>query len=47
MKVIIACKLTDEITPEDCDYIGVDKGALFLARQGIHMVCAIGEFDSV
>lgn len=47
MKVIIACKLIDEITPEDCDYIGVDKGALFLARQGIHMVCAIGDFDSV
>ncbi|MGM9941140.1 MAG: thiamine diphosphokinase [Bulleidia sp.] len=31
----------------DCDWIGADKGALILARHGIHMVCAIGDFDSI
>lgn len=47
MKVIIACKLTDTIVQENCDYIGVDKGALSLARNGISMACAIGDFDSI
>lgn len=47
MKVIIALKPSGQIIREDCDYIGADKGALILARNGIHMVCAIGDFDSV
>lgn len=29
------------------DWIGADKGALILAQHGIHMVCAIGDFDSI
>ena len=32
---------------KDCDYIGVDKGALVLAEQKIQMLEAIGDFDSV
>lgn len=47
MKVIIALKPSGQITREDCDYIGADKGALILAQNGIHMRCAIGDFDSV
>ncbi len=45
---IIALKLTSQIqyNPE-YDYIGVDKGALTLAKQKIKMVEAIGDFDSV
>ena len=31
----------------DRDYIGADRGALHLAEQGIRMVLAIGDFDSV
>lgn len=32
---------------EDCDYIGVESGAYYLAKNDIPMVCAIGDFDSV
>lgn len=32
---------------EDMDYIGIDRGALCCLQQGISMVCAIGDFDSV
>lgn len=46
-KVILACKLTDNIPVIDADYIGVDKGALFLAKNKIMMERAIGDFDSV
>lgn len=47
-KVIIALKLADRIVQEDdYDYIGADAGALTLAKSGIHMVAAIGDFDSV
>lgn len=31
----------------DADYIGVDKGAMCCLRQGIPMVMAIGDFDSI
>ena len=47
MKVIIACKMTDTLIEESCDYFGVDKGALSLAEKGIAMRVAIGDFDSV
>lgn len=46
-KVILACKLTDILPNIEADYIGVDKGALFLASQGIMMERAIGDFDSI
>lgn len=45
--VILACKLTETIPDIKADYIGVDKGALILARQGIMMERAIGDFDSI
>lgn len=32
---------------DDCDYIGIDRGALIAVRQGISLRCAIGDFDSV
>ena len=30
----------------DLDYIGADAGALHLAQKGIHMVLALGDYDS-
>lgn len=45
--VVIACKLCEQILDIPADYIGVDKGALFLIDQEIKMVAAIGDFDSV
>lgn len=45
---VIALKLCGKVEQrEDVDYIGADKGALVLADQGIHMVLAVGDFDSV
>ncbi len=45
---IIALKLTNKIEfNPNVDYIGVDKGALTLAKQKIEMTQAIGDFDSV
>lgn len=47
MKVSIVLR-TAEIIPDDrSEWIGVDQGAAFLAGMGIHMVCAIGDFDSI
>ena len=45
---VVVLKLADHL-PDfgDVDYIGADKGALFLARKKIRMVFAIGDFDSV
>jgi thiamine pyrophosphokinase len=40
--------LADHLPPiREADYIGADRGALFLFEQGIHMTAAIGDFDSV
>lgn len=44
---VIALNLSDEILELDCDYIGVDKGALFLANNNQNMILAIGDFDSI
>lgn len=44
---VIALNLTNEILNLDCDYIGVDKGALFLANNNQNMILAIGDFDSI
>lgn len=47
-RCVIALKMIDQIPEEkDVDYIGVDKGALFLARNHISMFFAIGDFDSI
>ena len=32
---------------EGYDYVGIDKGALICVKQGISMICAVGDFDSV
>lgn len=41
-------KLADHLPDfKDVDYIGADKGSLFLARKKIRMAFAIGDFDSV
>lgn len=44
---LIALKLTEFIPDVEADFIGVDSGALILARKGIRMKLAIGDFDSV
>jgi len=45
--VIAALKLTQHIPAYDADLAGADAGALFLARNGLRMKLAIGDFDSV
>lgn len=45
-RVVLVAKLSEDIV-EDGPYIGIDRGALLLARKGLRMVCAIGDFDSV
>ena len=45
--VIIVLGFVDCLPKIDCDVIGVDYGAHFLAKNNIPMVCAIGDFDSV
>lgn len=47
MRTVIALKLADFLPDVKADYIGADKGALFLAEKGIRMKLAIGDFDSV
>lgn len=32
---------------ENCDYVGIDRGALIAMNQGIPLRCAIGDFDSI
>ncbi len=47
-KVVLICGWQDELpTHFEGDIVGVDRGALLLARQGVHMLFAIGDFDSV
>lgn len=45
-KVKLIAKLTGTL-PLEGPFIGVDKGALLLARANKSMVCAVGDFDSV
>lgn len=47
MRAVIALKLADCLPEVEGDYIGADKGALYLAQKGIQMKLAIGDFDSV
>ncbi len=45
--VILCCKLTKEIPNIDGEYIGVDKGCLYLYQKGIKNITCIGDFDSI
>lgn len=47
VNAVIALKLCDGLPDIEADYIGADAGALWLARRGIRMKLAIGDFDSV
>lgn len=44
---VIALKLCDGLPDIEADYIGADAGALWLAKKGIRMRLAVGDFDSV
>jgi len=45
---VIFLKLADKVPDfKDVDYIGADKGALFLAKKKLRMAFSIGDFDSV
>lgn len=44
---MIALKLTKSLPNIEADFIGVDYGAYVLASQNIHMIYALGDFDSV
>ncbi|MFV0479076.1 MAG: thiamine diphosphokinase, partial [Anaerorhabdus sp.] len=46
-RVVIVCTLAEEMPDLSGDFYGVDKGALYLAKQGIKMKVAIGDFDSI
>lgn len=46
-KAILVANIKTEIKQEEVDYIGIDKGALHLAKLNIPMVVAIGDFDSI
>ncbi|TFG83963.1 MAG: thiamine diphosphokinase [Erysipelotrichales bacterium] len=47
-KAVLVCGWQDGLPPDlQGDYIGVDRGAFLLARVGIQMRLAIGDFDSV
>ncbi|MFV0552205.1 MAG: thiamine diphosphokinase [Anaerorhabdus sp.] len=45
--VVLVANLAEDIPVLDMDYVGIDRGALRLAEQGIHMKFAIGDFDSI
>lgn len=45
---LIASMITEQTPlPTDGDFIGIDYGSYFLAQRGLHMVYAVGDFDSV
>ena len=44
---MIVLTLADSVPVFSGDYIGADRGALVLARSGIRMTLALGDFDSV
>lgn len=47
-KAVLVCGWEDSIPPQtNADYIGIDRGALLLARQKQSMIFAIGDFDSI
>lgn len=46
-RIVLVAKLSEDIKFKEDEYIGVDRGALVLAKQHIQMKAAIGDFDSV
>jgi thiamine pyrophosphokinase len=47
-KAVLVCGWQDDLPPHlEGDYIGIDRGALLLARHHIPMRFAIGDFDSI
>lgn len=47
-KIMLTAAMSQNIPRlSDCDYIGIDKGALTAIRAQIPLICAIGDFDSV
>ncbi|MDO4193296.1 MAG: thiamine diphosphokinase [Erysipelotrichaceae bacterium] len=44
---IVCLTLTSRIPDGSCDLIGVDRGALVLAKNGKRMKLSVGDFDSV
>lgn len=44
---VVYLTLADQVIETDGTVAGADRGALFLARQGIRMDLALGDFDSV
>ncbi|WP_416325034.1 thiamine diphosphokinase [[Eubacterium] hominis] len=47
-KVVLVAGMSQTIPIlEGYDYIGIDHGAVSCLKQGISMVCAVGDFDSV
>lgn len=46
-EVILVANLAEDVPKTMSDYVGIDRGALILATQGIHMEFAIGDFDSI
>ena len=45
--ILVANRCTSLTVEENCDYIGVDKGALYCLKHSIPMRYAIGDFDSL
>lgn len=47
-KVMLIAGMAHHIpTWSDCDMIGIDRGAWIALQQGIPLLCAIGDFDSI
>lgn len=45
--ILIANRTTNVLREENCDYIGVDRGAMYCLENNISMLCALGDFDSL
>lgn len=46
-EVVLVANRIDDVPQSTHDYVGIDRGALTLAKQGIYMEFAIGDFDSI
>lgn len=47
-KIMLIAAMSQNIPRiSDCDYVGIDKGALTAVRKQLPLICAIGDFDSV
>ena len=47
-KIMLIAAMSQNIPRlSDCEYVGIDKGALTAIRAQLPLICAIGDFDSV